>query len=215
MNRLHLLPRLFAHQRTAIAETSPLPRPRRLIVLVPDIDFDVNRTARRARELSNLLDRNIQFLGICRDAADEPAIRRQLVTLSSIARDDRINTEVKVEPGLNWLEAVQTHWQPGDRIACFEGQRFGLRRRPLEDLLETRLEATVYVLPIPAAEARRRSKLAGKLLAWPGSLAIVAIFFWLQVRLTQLPQDWGHNSLLYISVIAEVGLIALWNAICA
>jgi hypothetical protein len=140
-------------------------------------------------------------------------VRRQLVTLSAIARDDHITTEVKVEPGANWLEAALTNWKPGDRIVCFEGQRFGLRQRLLSSVLESRLGAVVYTLPIPIAEIRRRSHLLGQLLAWPGSLGIVAGFFWLQVKLTQLPQDWGHSSFFYLSLIAEVGVIWLWNSL--
>lgn len=216
MNKL-LLPQLAprSHALAAGAAAMDAPRPRRLIVLVPDVDLDTARTARRVRELANRLDRRIQFIGLCRDEAYEPGVRRQLITLSAIARDDRIATEVKVELGTSWLKAALNNWQPGDRIACFEGQRTGLRQRELRSLLESKLDATVYVLPLPPAELRRRSRTAGKFLAWPGSLAIVALFFWLQVKLTQLPQDWGHSSFLYISLIAEVGLIWVWNSIFA
>lgn len=216
MHILHLIPWLRAD---AIRSRSPQParslppRPRRVIVLIPDLEIETGRTARRVRELAYQLDRQIQFLGICADSDHESAVRRQLVILASLARDDRVSAEVQVEAGLGWLPAALTHWQPGDRLVCFEGQRIGLRRRLLSQVLESRLQTAVHILPLPPGEYRRHSRLKGMLLAWPGSLVIVALFLWLQIRLSQLPQDWGHNALLYASLIAEVGLILLWNSL--
>ncbi len=213
MNKPHLLSRFLERTHPLADTAAEAARPRRLIVLVPEADLDTSRTARRIRELAQLVDRHICFIGICRDEALEPSVRRQLVTLAAIARDDHITTEVRVETGSNWLQAARSNWKPGDRIACFEGQRFGLRQKLLSDVLESRLGAMVYTLPIPFAEIRRRSRRIGQFFAWSGSLGIVAGFFWLQVKLTQLPQDWGHSSFFYISLIAEVGVIWLWNSL--
>ena len=44
------------------------------------------------------------------------------------------------------------------------------------------------------------------------SLAIIAAFFWLQVKLTEMSQDWGHTWFIYISIFIEVGLIWMWNS---
>lgn len=212
MDLLHLI---TGTTRSPALQPAPAPRLRRVIVLIPDMEIDPVRSARRVRELAYQLDRQVQFLGTCPDAAHESAVRRQLVNLAGLARDDRVSAEVRVEAGLGWLQAVQANWQPGDRLVCFEDQRIGLRKRLLSRVLEARLEVAVHILPLPPGERRRRSKLAGKVLAWPGSLVILALFFWLQIRLSQLPQDWGHNALLYASLIAEVGLILLWNSICS
>jgi len=213
MNKIHSLPQPasqpLAAQSITLAEAS---RPRRLLVLVPESGIDTALTARKVRELANLLDRRIQFVGLCRDAALEPSVRRQLVTLSAIARDDKISTEIRVELGRSWLAAVKSNWQPGDRIVCFTGQRAGLTRRELSELLESTLDATVYVLAGPVQEPKWREGLLSQLVVWSGSIAIIAAFFWLQVKLVQLSQDWGHTWLIYISIFVEVGLIWMWNS---
>src|SRR5512143_349730 len=158
MNKLDSLPQPAAQPLGAQTNSGAVPaRPRRLIVLVPESGIDTALTARKVRELANLLDRRIQFIGRCQDAALEPGIRRQLVTLSAIARDDKISTEVKVELGKGWLEVVKSNWQPGDRIVCFAGQQGGLLRRQLGDILSATLDATVYVLALPVRETRQRS----------------------------------------------------------
>ena len=52
-----------------------------------------------------------------------------------------------------------------------------------------------------------------QLVVWSGSLAIIAAFFWLQVKLTEMSQDWGHTWFIYISIFIEVGLIWMWNSV--
>jgi len=214
MTKLHSLLRPVSQalevQPSALSASA---RPRYLIVLIPDSLVDTAATARRVRELANLLDRRIRFIGLCRDAALEPSIRRQLLTLSAIARDDRIFTEVKVEMHASWLKALKSNWQPGDRIVCFANQRIGLRRKQLSEVLGSRLNATVYVLSIPVSENHRGSRLLSELLAWSGSLGIIAVFFWLQVNLIRLPQSWSNSLLFYILLLAEAGLIWMWNSI--
>lgn len=48
-------------------------------------------------------------------------------------------------------------------------------------------------------------------IAWLVAISIIVGFFWIQVKLDQLPEDWAHTALLYISVIAEFGLLGLLN----
>jgi hypothetical protein len=185
---------------------------RRLIVLVPESDADVSSVARKIWELANALGSRVQFLGLCKDESREPTLRRRIIALSSMVGDGSISVESKIEFGSNWLDFVKSHWNKGDVVACFAEHRTGFANRPLSQILEANLNATVYVLPEFQLE-HPRSAWVSSALSWAGSLVIIALFLGGQARLTQLPQDWAHTSLLYLSIFLEVGLIWLWSSL--
>ncbi len=180
---------------------------RQLIVLVPDSDADMSSVARKIWELANAFDGQVQFLGLCKDEAREPSLRRQMVTLSSM-----VGGESKIEFDSDWLGLVKSYWREGDVIACFKGQQAGFAKRPLSQILESNLNATVYVLPETQA-ARLRPNWIFSALGWAGSIAIVALFFWLQSKLIQTQDDWAHTTLLYSSLFIEAGSLWVWNSL--
>jgi hypothetical protein len=187
---------------------------RRLIVLVPEFEVDPVLSARRIRELAGAVDGHVQLLGLSSDAAHEPGLRRQLIALSAMVADAQISVESKVEVGSNWLHAVRSEWHQGDVIACFAEQRLGFPGRPLCQILESNLNATVYVLTgVHHQEKRPRAARISEALAWAGSIGIILGFFWLQLKLTQFPEDWAYVSLLYVSIFAEAGMIWFWNSL--
>ncbi len=186
---------------------------RRLLVLVSESEMDTASAARRIWELANAFGSRVQFLGLCADAAQESALRRQLVSLSAMVKDGKISTEVSVEFGSNWVEAVKRNLQAEDMVVCFAEQRAGLTRKPLSQILESNLKATVYVLSGLSEPNAPRSSWVSAAMAWAGSIGIIAGFFWLQVKLTQPPGDWSHTALVYLSIFLEVGLIWGWNSL--
>src|SRR5688572_6714012 len=103
---------------------------RRLVVLVP-ADSDYTTATRRIWELAVATGSSVLLLSLCKDRAEEPSLRRQLVTMSALVRDGRISTEANVEIGTNWLHFVKANYQAGDMIVCFAEQRAGLLHRPL------------------------------------------------------------------------------------
>jgi hypothetical protein len=179
---------------------------------VPESDADVSSVARKIWELANALGSRVQFLGLCKDESREPTLRRRIIALSSMVSDGSISVESKIEFGSNWLDFVKSHWNKGDVVACFAEHRTGFANRPLSQILEANLNATVYVLPEFQLEHPRPAWISSAL-SWTGSLVVIAFFFWGQARLTQLPQDWAHTSLLYLSIFIEVGLIWLWSSL--
>jgi len=185
---------------------------RRLLVLVPESDADVSSVARKIWELANALGSRVQFLGLCKDESREPTLKRQIIAMSSMVSGGSISVESKIEFGNNWLDFVKSHWNKGDVVACFAEHRTGFANRPLSQILEANLNATVYVLPEFQLEHPRPAWISSAL-SWTGSLFIIALFFWGQARLTQLPQDWAHTSLLYLSIFIEVGLVWLWSSL--
>jgi hypothetical protein len=196
----------------AISHADPGPA-RRLIVLVPDPEADTANAAPRVWELANSLGSSVQFIGLCRDEVQESSLRRKLITLAALMETSNIQVESKIEFGNNWLDAVKSNWQAGDAIVCFAGQPSGLAHRPLGQLLEASINAPVYVLDglYPTVPSRPNWLTAG--LAWTGSIGIITGFFWLQVKLIQMPGDWTHTTLMYLSLLGEVGVIWGWNSL--
>lgn len=191
----------------------PDPQPaRRLIVLVPQAGVDSALTARKIWELANALDGRVQFLGLSSDAAHEPGLRRQLVTLSAIVAGGNILVDTKIEIGNSWLNAVKSEWREGDVIICFEEHRLGIIRRTLSQVLESKLKATVYVITgMPQTDEQPRRNWAVNTIAWAGSILIILAFFGLQIKLTQFPGQWTQTALLYISLFTEGASIWAWN----
>jgi hypothetical protein len=186
---------------------------RRLIVLVPESEADTASAARKIWELANALGSSVQFIGLCKDAAHEPSLRRQIISMSAIVRDDNVSVESQIELGSNWLELVKSNLRKGDVIVCFAEHRTGFTRRPLSEILESSLNATVYVLSGFQQYEAPHSKWLSNVTMWASSMGIIAGFFWAQAKLIQLPQDWAHTLLLYISLFAEVGVLWMWNSL--
>lgn len=180
---------------------------RRLIVLVPDSKADISSAAQKISELANALGGRVQFIGLCKDEAREPSLRRQMVALSSM-----VAGESKIEFGADWLNFVKSQWREGDVIVCFGDQQAGFARRPLSQILESNLNATVYVIPELQVEYPRPSWMSSAM-GWAGSIALILGFLWLQMKLIQSPSDPAYTTLLYLSIFAEAGSIWGWNSL--
>jgi hypothetical protein len=209
MNKLDLNSAVFTLSPPSHSE---LESGHRLIVLVPESEADISSAARKIWELANALGSRVQFLGLCKDEAREPTLRRQIIALSSMVSGGSISVESKIEFGNNWLDFVKSHWNKGDVVACFAEHRTGFTNKTLSQILESSLNATVYVLPEFQLE-HPRSNWISSVVSWAGSIAIIALFFWGQAKLTEMPQDWAHTSLLYLSIFIEVGLIWFWSSL--
>jgi hypothetical protein len=180
----------------------------RLIVLVP-AGLDASLVARRLRELEQTTGMPVLLLSICKERADEPALRRELVTLASLLKDGRHSLELEVEPGTDWMKVVRNHYEVGDMLVCFDGQQTGLLQKPLSQLLESNFKADVYVLPgldLQEAEANALSQVV----AWLGFLVIILGFGLLQVKIVQASDNWLQNILLILSILPEFWLLHYW-----
>lgn len=195
-----------------VTPVSELKTPRRLIVLIPDIEADYSPIMQRIWELARTLESRVLFLGLCRDETEEPRMRRALVTMSALLQDSWVCTEARIELGTNWLRAIKSSWQTGDVIACFAGQEVGLPHRPLRQIIESNLKATVYVLDGLYLSRPPRSNWLLTALVWAGSLAIIAGFFWLQVEITQLRDELARDIVIGATLLLELGSLWGWNS---
>ncbi len=185
---------------------------RRLIVLVPCLDADLTAVARRVWELANAADAHIQFLGLYSDPAQEPRLRRELVTMSAMVKDGRVSAEADVIFGRDWVDAVKTRWQAGDMVVCFDEQRVGLLRKPLSQILQSDLNVPLYILSGLYPRNDSRSNWPAQIAAWTGSIAIILGFFVLQIKIDHLAKDWAI-VLQLLSLPVEVWMIWVWNSL--
>ena len=183
----------------------------RLVVLVPDADVDYAAATRRVWELATNTGARILFIGLCHRAAQEPSLRRQLITMSAMAQDSKVPAEANVQFGTNWVDVVKSNWQAGDMIVCFAEQRAGLLYRPLSQILQSNLDIPLYILSGLYPQSPSRLNILSFIPLWAGLISIVVISFLLQIRIIALPQDWAQTTLMILSVMAELWLIWAWN----
>jgi hypothetical protein len=196
-----------------ITDTTSQTRPQpagRLIVLIPP-NAESTTMTHRIWELANGSDKYVQLLSLCHDAAQAPGMYRQLVTMAELMRDGKVAAEAQVEIGNNWAGLVSNHYETGDMIVCLASQRVGLFSKPLSQILQSRLNAPIYILSDVYRPEKEKINRASQLVAWAGSLGLIAGFFILQARIVMLPADWIQTSLLLITLAAELWLVWSWN----
>jgi apolipoprotein N-acyltransferase len=84
--------------------------------------------------------------------------------------------------------------------------------RPIGQTLADTLGTPVYLLSgYCEPEASQLARLGRQLLFWIGALVIGAGFFWIQVNVQRLTQDWMQTVVLVLTVLIEFGLLAAWS----
>lgn len=213
MNKLHVAAPSLGYFSEAEPNTAThledLGQSHRLIVLIP-ADTGYADVTRRIWELANATNSTIQLLGLCRDSSQEASLRRQLVTMSALIRDAKVSVQIKVEIGTSWVDAVKRHYQTGDMIVCTAGQRTGIRRKPLSQILESNFKAPIYILSDLSQEPAKSDRLS-QVIAWLGFMGIVVGFFILQARIIELSDDGFQTVLLALLLVPEFWLIQVWN----
>lgn len=191
-----------------------LPAARRLVVLMPDMDLDEAGLAWRVWSLAAPNSLAVLYLGSARSETEEPRARRRLATIAALTRDERVMVKTMLALEANWLGALRPVLRSGDVIVCHAEQTLWSWRgaRLLGSGLCQALQSPVHLLsgfyrkaPAPAAH------LAAAILFWGGAVAILTSAFWLQVQISALPPNGAESALLLLSVVAECGLIGLWN----
>jgi hypothetical protein len=215
MNKLNAhaasFPKVVTIEAGTSIPTTEVDRSSCLIVLVPP-DSDSSSFTRRLCRLATETNSNIQLLGVCSNVNQELALRRDLVTIAALIRDARVYVETRVEIGTDWLAAVKHSYQKGDMIVCIADQSVGFRRKPLSQLLESTFQAPIYILSDKKISPPESNTLS-QVISWSGFLGIIIGFFFLQVKITQLPDDWFQTFLSILTLIPELGLILLWNSL--
>ena len=174
------------------------------------MESDYMPAIHRIRELTITQPASILLISSCKDSMQEPSLRRDLISMFAMLRDDNVHVDVKVEIGTNWVEIVKRNYQKGDLIVCFAEQRAGFLHKPLSQILQSNLKAPVYILSSLGSE-KQKSNLISQVIALLGSIGIIISFFLLQSTIVQGSKDWLRSILLILSIIPEFWLIFLWN----
>jgi hypothetical protein len=193
--------------------TNTLPKyVQRLIVLVLDIDFDANELARRIWQLASSTHSQVLLLGLCPDASGHMILRRQLVSIAAAIRDNTVEVEIMVIPENSWVE-VERLWQDGDLIVSLAEKHGRIINKTLSKILNLRSQMPIYIMTGIHPAIQKRPKFFSQVALWLGTAGIFAVFFWMQVQIEQLPENWGQTTLLILSVIVEIPILLVWNSI--
>ena len=210
MNKLDVISPAFAISPASHSNLEPA---HRLIVLFPTSEPDSPDLENRIWEIARSLQLNVLLLSVTNDFDEEAQLRRKLINMAAVIKDPYISTDIMIEHGNDWVKQVRKIWQAGDIVACYAGQKVGLMRKSLDQVLRSDLEATIYILSNYQPARNPNSTFISRALFWLGSLAIIGGFLWAEVEIVQLPQDWAHTSLLYVGIFLEIGLLWVWNSV--
>lgn len=182
----------------------------RLIVLVPGLDADFTAMGQRVWELANATGAHVMFLSLWHDPAEEPGLRRGLVTLSASMNSGHVSAEAETVYGKDWVQAVKVLCQPGDVIVCLAERRQGLWKKPLSQILESNLEIPIYILSGLYAQDESYFSWPARAAAWMGFIAIMLGSLILQVKIYQLANNWTALWMVLATAL-EFWLIGVWN----
>lgn len=209
MTEIASIPPSLASSTTSFSGPKPA---RRLVVLVPDLEWQFIPAIHRIWELANSQYACVLLISLCKDPSQELNLRRALITLCALLQDGRIPVETKVEIGMNWVDVVKHNYQVDDMIVCFAEQRAGLLQKPLSQILASNLTVPIYVVSgVPIPIPMPRSNWLTQVTAWLGSIVIIAGFGLLQVKIMQVSADSLQTVLLVLVVISETSLIWVWD----
>ena len=186
---------------------------RRLIVLFPASETDTPDMEHRIWEIARSMQLNVLLISITNDFDEEAQLRRKLITMAAVIKDPNVSTDIMIEHGNDWVKQVRKIWLEGDIVACYGGQKVGLMRKSLDQVLKSNLEATIYILADSQPAEKQNSNFLSRAFFWLGSLAIIAGFFLAEVKIVQMPQDWAHTTLIYLCLVVEAAFIWLWNVL--
>lgn len=185
----------------------------RLIVLFPASEVDTPELIHRIWEIARSLKLNVLLLSLSNDFDEEARLRRKLISMAAIIKDPGISAEIMIEHGNDWVRQVRKILRTGDVVACYSGQKVGLMRKPLEQILSSSLEAQVYILSDCQPARKPDLTFISQVSSWLGSVAVIGSFLWAEVRVIQMPRDWAHTALLYFFIVMEVVIVWVWNSI--
>jgi hypothetical protein len=198
-------PEPFVHTGQVIESTH------NLIVLVSSLEADLSAMARRVWQLASASSAHIIFLALYSNSVQQPGLRRELVSMAAMVSDGAVSAEVAVLEGTDWVGAVRSLSKAGDVVVCLGEQRVGASRKSLSQVLQSQLDLPLYILSGFYPQKAVRPNWISQAAAWGGSIAILAGFFLLQVRIDDLTQNWSQSVFFFMSVLLEIAIIWVWN----
>jgi hypothetical protein len=186
-------------------------RARCYVVPAASVEADDSGILHRIWELASSTGAEVRFVGLCAEKSQEPAMRRSLVTKVALMRSGGLTVHVEIITGRSWIHRLQASLGPEDTVICRMDPSERFLGRPLSWQLQAELVAPFYILSGSEAPQTEQPHWLAEAAAWIGSVAILAGFFLLQVKIHQTGGGWTI-FIESLSVVAEVVLILAWNA---
>jgi hypothetical protein len=129
-------------------EGEPLPPATRLVVILPDMGFDIFMLPRKIWNLAAPDHRQVLLLTRPTEEENELRSQRNLTTLAALIRDPYVEVQTQLVIGISLEQAAHQSAQPGDVFVCFEEQRVSkfLTTKRLAELLAQQNNLPVYTL---------------------------------------------------------------------
>ena len=190
----------------------PMERPSRLVVVVPDV-AEAGLLAARIRQIAEVRRQEVLLLGVASGLHPDSEVRRRLTLVAAFLQDAGTRTQIQIEVEEDLLSSIQAVLGADDMLACcvFEGTEGGAAAWP--DRLTSWFRRPVYALLESATPTAPQAGTPASLAPWLVSIAIILAFFWLQVRISQSGTGAITTDLLMGSIVVEIGLISLSNAL--
>jgi hypothetical protein len=199
--------------QTTLSQEILLTTAMRLVILVPPGDLDEAQFAYRLWHLAEPGAHRVLLLAVGIDPDERLVMERRLVTLYSLIHDRRVHVETHIETRSNWAKALRELKSPGDLFISLADHTVNwyFRPRKLPSILEG-LGLPVLALPDQLLSGSRAfAPKVNAILRVIISLAIIPLFSYLQIRIGQDIHGWVNVVLLLGTVIAEAGLLWMWN----
>jgi len=188
---------------------------RRLVVLIPDGDTYETELARQIWSIAQPYNLAVLLLGLSRDEAREPLVRRRLATLAALIRDEVVHVETRFEIGVDWLPLIRVIRRNSDLVVCHAEQRiarWGIQYQLLSQWLIAQMQQPVCVLAgFYPNLTPDHIHLTSRLIADAVPFAILIGFTALQILIHQRASHFAYTPLLSVSVVLECSLIGLWH----
>jgi hypothetical protein len=190
----------------------------KLLVLIPDEDFDEVRLAKKAQSLAEYFDLDIQFIGKIDSFETEPSLHRKLVTLSGIAQTGFLTASFFSSTDHSWLKIVRGEFKSGDYILCCDeillrGNPFSIR--PLSGDLRQKYGAALLTIKgfLESADGRHPKSILMPITNWVGIFIIITVAFILEF-------SFGHSTFGWMRIFGEFSIVGLeilslwfWNSL--
>ncbi len=198
---------------------------RRLVVILLEAEEEAV-LASRILVLASARYQRVLLLGVCLDPSRQTELRRRLVTIAAFLREKRLPTEanlsqsrqglsveIRIERGKDWIEKIKAVLRPDDALACYDEQNTGRGKKRLCDVLSSNLELPIYVFSGLHPSDPIQRNILSQAASWLGSIASLGGFFLLQARILGATQGALQTLLLILTLLAEVGVIWIWNSL--
>jgi hypothetical protein len=213
-----LLPDFFKDEAQAgkrdfqlIPGDQPLVRVTRLVILVPEVDFDSFELARRVWRLALPGRLSVLFITLASDEQNAAFLHQRLTHLAFLTADRRLRVAKVIVTSHNWPGALRQVLQSGDLPVCLDGLQVKsglIQKQDLATLIASQgVSAVLVMLNIPVESASAGRRQWNTLLAWVCSALTMVGFGFIQIRLSIQASGLTLNLFLILSMLIEFFLI--------